>query len=95
MAQTTRTLGLTENELVQALEAALNAGDSTDGALTVQELAEAAGISVAKVRSGLRILKAAGVIEVVKVQRVDLSDRLIRLPGYRLIRSPEHEQPAG
>jgi len=86
MGEIAKDLGLTENELVQALQEALTRDEDTKGGLTARELAEAAGVGIDYVREGLRLLKQQGIIETVRVQRRDLADRLTRLPGYRLRR---------
>ena len=75
---------ITEAELVQALERALVADDNPEGALTTNELADLTGWHERTVLRALRKLKRAGRLEIVRVQQLDLADRMTKVPAYRL-----------
>jgi predicted ArsR family transcriptional regulator len=62
-----------------------------DGGRTAKELAAAVGVSVGKVRDLLADAKAAGNVETVRVERIDLSDRMQTVPGYRLKKKGERQ----
>ena len=79
--------GITEAELLQALENALVADDNPEGALTTGELSELTGWHLHTVRKALKALKAlkvAGCLRTVKVYREDLAGRYTKVPAYRL-----------
>ena len=76
-------LGLTENELVQALYDALSYPAPTE-ALTVLELMEATGYGKKRIWRGLRQLKRRGLLEVFTVMREDIAGRPNPCPAYRL-----------
>ena len=77
------TIDVTENELLEALRAAVATPDRGDG-LTTPELARALGWSEHRVRAALRRLRAQGAIQPVRVPRETLSGVTQLVPGYRL-----------
>ena len=84
---------LTEGELLQALQAALQEAqqaeaEGADGALTARELTDVLGWYSGRVHRWLRTLKDQGKLEVIKVHReaVDGSSRVS--PAYRLLVDP-------
>ena len=76
--------GITEAELLQALESALATDDNPEGALTTGELSELTGWHLHTVRKALKALKVAGCLRTVKVCREDLAGRYTKVPAYRL-----------
>ena len=76
--------GITEADLLRALEEALVSGDAPEGALTALELADAMGLHINRVRGALRALKKANRLEVVRISYRDLADRLTTVPAYRI-----------
>lgn len=78
-------LGMTENELLAALEAALGT-DEGDSGLSVQDLATISGKTPDRVRKGLRVLKSSGLLESTRVRRERLDGAITLVPGYRLRR---------
>lgn len=80
------TIRITENELVDALLAAIRPEDTSDerGAMTVKELADATGRADLFVRRNIKALLGAGKMEVVKVRRPAIDGSLRVLPAYRL-----------
>jgi DNA-binding MarR family transcriptional regulator len=83
---------VTQGELIAALQAAMEQDEAEGDAVTVSELREALGWSKERLRRELGRLKEAGQIKTVKVMRRDLSDRLNRHPGYRLVKKREESQ---
>ena len=73
---------ITESELLDALANAT--GEGPDDARTAQEMADDAGIPVARVRRALQQLARAGRLESHRVRRPDLSGRLQVLPAYTI-----------
>ena len=61
---------MTETELLDEVQRAIDFTDTDDGAMTVVQLSEALDISTEKVRVRLRRLLAEGTIELVKVKRM-------------------------
>jgi predicted ArsR family transcriptional regulator len=84
MAEIPRDLGLTENELVQALQEVLAQDREAGDGLTVRELADILDIRPIDVRENLRALKMDGTVETISVRRRNLADRVTHVPGYRL-----------
>ena len=84
MGEVVEITGITEAELLQALENALVADDNPEGALTTMELTDLTGWHLHTVRKALRTLKSAGCLGVVKVYREDLAGRYTKVPAYRL-----------
>lgn len=85
MAEIVGDLGIDAVELVAALEQALARQDGDDdGALTVRDLVQETGWTRTAILRGMRSLKEAGALEVIKVFREDLSGRVTRVPAYRL-----------
>ena len=79
---------MSESELLEALQAAMQAagqGDEAPGAMTTAELADETGWSTARVRRGLKALKRAGRLERVYVQREALDDSMRPTPAYRIV----------
>jgi len=74
-----------KKELIEVLLAVLRAEGNPEGVATARELQEETGLSLEKVREGLRELKKEGRLEAVKVQRERLDGAVVRLPGYRLV----------
>lgn len=78
-------MSMTQNELLEALRVAAEAQDEQgDGAMTMRELRAALNYGDDRLRAMLHRLKADGLVEVVRVQRRTLDDRLNLTPAYRL-----------
>ena len=80
--------GLTfaESELLAALAAAMRpaAGDGPADAFTVADLCRLTGRTDRAIRLALAALKERGLLDVLKVPRAGLDDRVVRTPAYRL-----------
>lgn len=86
--------GLTfaENELLAALAAAMRpADDGPADAFTVGDLARLTGRTDRVIRLALMTLKERGLLDVLKVPRAGLDDRVVRTPAYRLRPQPARE----
>jgi predicted ArsR family transcriptional regulator len=84
--------GVTESELLRALQAALSAApEGATGAMTTRELCEALDLYPEKVRRGLRALSAQGRLEIVRVKRQGLDGRMSYRPAYRLREVKEND----
>ena len=87
-AETDAVLGVTEADLIAALEEALaSAAPDATGALTTAQLMAASGKGIDSVRKALIGLKAAGRLEVVRVAMIDLAGRQTTVPGYRVVKA--------
>jgi DNA-binding Lrp family transcriptional regulator len=76
---------ITEGEILEALQSALqHPAHEDDGAVTVLEIAEKEGMSIATVRRGMKRLIGQGKATCVHVRRVAMDGRLQRVPGYRI-----------
>jgi hypothetical protein len=75
-----------ENELLAALEAAMRpaTGDGPADAFTVADLCRRTGRTDRAIRLALTALKERGLLDVLKVPRAGLDDRMVRTPAYRL-----------
>lgn len=78
---------LTESDIIEAVLAALQNSDEYSGALTVQEIADKAGISRDAVRKRLRSLPN---VKAVRVRRLALDGVYRYVPAYYL--EGDHEQ---
>jgi len=81
-------LSIAEQRLIDALEEAKLEDESDDrpqGALTTFELSERMGWSEGKVRKWLRVLKRKNRIERESLKVIDISDRSIPIPAYRIL----------
>lgn len=76
--------GITQADLLRALEEALVSEQNPEGAMTVKELSAATDMHETKIREGLNQLKSVGRLEVVRVRREDLAGRQMKVPAYRL-----------
>lgn len=74
---------VTEAELLDALALAC-AGDAPDDARTVQEMADASGLHIRRVRAALVTLKAQGRLTAYQVTREALDGRAARVPAYTI-----------
>jgi len=79
--------GITESDLLRALEEAFASEENPEGALTTAELVERTRRHEVAVRAALRQLKAKDRLEVVYVTRLDLADRQMKVPAYRICES--------
>jgi len=79
-----------ENELLAALEAAMRpaTGDGPANAFTVADLCRRTGRPDRAIRLALAALKERGLLDVLKVPRAGLDDRVVRTPAYRLRPQP-------
>jgi len=82
---------ITEADLLRALEEATTSAENPEGALTVAELSGLTGQPSQQIRDNLMVLKQAGRLEVTRVTRLDLADRQMRVPAYRLKQRQAHE----
>lgn len=75
---------ITENDLLDAIRAALATPTEAGDGFTGPELAEAAGKSTTTVRQALKRLLASGTAEVVQLRRMKINGQAATVPGYRL-----------
>mgnify|MGYP003148644927 FL=1 len=78
--------GVTEAELLEQVQEALDAPPSEDGAMSVVELSEALDIPESSVRKRLRKLLVSGSVELVKVRRVALNGLVSRRVAYKTVK---------
>lgn len=76
-------ISVTENQMLEALRAAMMPAGVADGA-SVQELSAATGRPIHAVRMGLRKMIAAGTAEVARGQRPRLDGIIGWVPCYKL-----------
>lgn len=76
---------ITQDELLEALRNAMQTQEEGSGetGMTVNELCEKLQKGSEHVRRGIKSLIAAGKCEVVRVQRMDMTNRMVWVPGYR------------
>ncbi len=78
-------MDVTESELIEALQRALQASEQSDGgALTARELGELLGWGERKINRGLHILDKQGRLEVVYVTRRRLDGAMGHPSAYRI-----------
>jgi hypothetical protein len=75
-------MDITTDDLMDAIRAAL--GNGAGDARTVQEICDACGWKPTKVRQELRALHRQGRLDVIRVNRPDLTGRSQSIPGYRM-----------
>ncbi len=81
-------VSISESEILDELRRAFAArGDSGDfpGAVTCGELIEAMGMYPLTIRTEIKRLLRAGVVECVKVRRPSIDGRNACVPAYRLV----------
>jgi len=78
--------GVTEAELLEQVQEALDAPPSEDGAMSVIELSDALDMTPSSVRGRLRKLIAAGSVELVRVRRRALHGIVSRRVAYRTVK---------
>jgi len=83
--------GVTEAELLEQVQKALDTPPSEDGAMSVLELAESLDISPAAVRNRLRKLIATGSVELTRVRRLSLHGVVQRRIAYQTVKKPNNE----
>ena len=83
--------GVTEAELLEQVQEALDTPPSEDGAMSVLELSESLDISASAVRNRLRKLIASGSVELVRVRRVSLHGIVQRRIAYQTIKKLKDE----
>lgn len=89
-------LSFAESELLAALAAAMRpADDGPADAFTVGDLARLTGRTDRAIRVALGALKERGLLDVVKVPRAGLDDRIVRTPAYRLRPVQSNEERNG
>lgn len=74
---------ITTGELLEALAAAAR-GNVPEDARTVNELSEASGVSIRRVRAALALLNRVGRLESFQVVRPALDGRASRVPAYTI-----------
>ncbi len=74
---------MTQDELLEALRAAMERPETADG-LTTQDIITELGITDKRARQMLRDLSGQGLLEVVHVQRRNLAGIMHPRPAYRL-----------
>ena len=76
---------ITHSDLVEAVQQALAGATVEDGhALTVNELCDALDISHKTAWVMLRRLITDGVVECVKIRRINITGQSQKVPGYRI-----------
>lgn len=75
---------MTQNELLDAIQAALASPQESGDGFTGPELATASGKTIATVREAIRQLIVAGTVEPTKVRRQRMTGVWANEPGYRL-----------
>lgn len=85
-----------ESELLAALAAAMRpaTNDGPADAFTVGDLARLTGRTDRAIRVALGVLKTRGLLDVMKVPRSGLDDRVVRTPAYRLRPGPSQPEEA-
>ena len=78
---------MTETELLDEVQRAIDFTDTDDGAMTVVQLSEALDISTEKVRVRLRRLLAEGTIELVKVKRMKMNGVVAGTVAYAKVKN--------
>jgi hypothetical protein len=84
----TKEVAPTEQDLIDAIRAAMSGSSDGENAATTQELRDATGLTERVICRTLRDLQGAGKLEVVQVYRTNLANVTSRRPGYRL-RGPQ------
>tara|TARA_R110002020_G_scaffold222081_1_gene430540 strand:- start:503 stop:772 length:270 start_codon:yes stop_codon:yes gene_type:complete len=79
--------GVTEAELLEQVQEALDTPTSEDGAMSVVELSEALDLPASSVRNRLRKLLESGSIELVRVRRTAMHGIVSRRVAYRTIKT--------
>ena len=74
---------VTEESLIAAVREALNVSDD-ENALTRQELCKALSLRDTQAWRALKLLVNEGVVECVKVRRINITGFPQKLPGYRI-----------
>ena len=91
--------GLTEDDLLQAMEAALRqAEEAGEGAMTANEMKDALGVSIKRVYSAMDEL--GDLIECIEVRRKNRANRISVVPAYRIRQTggsqhADHDQRPG
>ena len=81
---------MTESEVVRALREIMEQADEqADGYFTSDELVEASGAGITRVRSWLKAAKRAGRLDVRIVQRENIVGVMRPTPGYRITEDAE------
>ena len=83
--------GVTEAELLQQVQKALDAPTLKDGAMSVVELSEELDMSASAVRKRLKKMLAAGTVEVVYVKRRAMHGVISKRVAYKLIKKVNNE----
>ena len=83
---------MTQEEIFEELQKALDSADSPDDAFTTGELSEVLGIGEAAVRRRLRKLTASGRIQPIRIKRMSLTGTMRKVWGYRFISEQEPEE---
>ena len=78
---------MTETELLDEVQRAIDFTDTDDGAMTVVQLSEVLDISTEKVRVRLRRLLAEGTIELVKVKRMKMNGVVAGTVAYAKVKN--------
>ena len=76
---------MTEAALLEALRAAMDAGEDDGGAMTADELTQKMECNIDTVRKRVKALIATGRAECVRVRRMRIDGLIQRVPAYRLI----------
>lgn len=85
----------TEADALDALRAALaKPTKRPEGAFTTDELADAIGLPIEKVRKGLKRMMAAGQLEALRIPVPCLDGRVLPMPAYRLVKPPKGRKRA-
>jgi predicted ArsR family transcriptional regulator len=84
--------GVTEAELLQQVQEALDTPPSEDGAMSVVELSEALDMTASAVRGRLRKLIASGSVELVRVRRRAMHGIVSRRVAYRTVKKNADEK---
>jgi DNA-binding Lrp family transcriptional regulator len=83
---------MTQDEILEELQKALDSADSPDDAFTTGELAEMLNLGDAAVRNRLRKLTASGRIQPIRIKRMSLTGTMRKVWGYRFISEQEPEE---
>lgn len=75
---------ITENEIFEAIRAAMSSASRPEGAVTVAELAASTGRHAMHIRKAVGALVASGAAEPVRVPQTYMDGRRGFVPGYRL-----------
>ena len=84
-------VNVTEAELLQQVQEALDAPTLKDGAMSVVELSEKLDMSASAVRKRLKKMLASGTVEIVRVKRRAMHGVVSRRVAYRLIKKIDDE----